>query len=139
MQVVYTMVINNNHILFHLWSKNNLVKQKVSKYYQNDCRIHYQSDYQRYYGFDNGFWKVELNIYEYFIAIYDTKFLDLKFMMLIFSLILFIINLHYHKDIFKNLKKVFHNLQREVCPRPEKFDLSQIYGKVLPIKLIHLS
>ena len=60
-------------------------------------------------------------------------------MMLVFSLILFIIKLHYHEDIFKNLKKVFHNLQREVCPKPKKFDLSQIYDKVLPIKPIHLS
>ena len=133
------MVINNNYILFHLWSKKNLVKQKVSKYYQNDCRIHYQSDYQRYYGFDNGFWKVELNIYYHFINIYDIKLLDLKFMMLIFSLILFIINLHYREDILKNLKKIFHNLQRDMCPKPEKFDLSQIYDKVLLIKLIHLS
>ena len=60
-------------------------------------------------------------------------------MMLIFSLILFIINLHYREDIFKNRKKVLHNLQREVCPKPEKLDLSQIYDKVLLIKLIHIS
>ena len=34
----YTMLINNNHALFHLWGKENLVKhQEVSKYYENDC------------------------------------------------------------------------------------------------------
>ena len=35
-----TMFISNNRTLFHLWRKENLVKhQKVSKYYETDCRI----------------------------------------------------------------------------------------------------
>ena len=34
------MFISNNHTLFHLWSKEILVKpQEVSKYYENDCRL----------------------------------------------------------------------------------------------------
>ena len=38
-QLVYTMFITNNRALFHVWGKENLVKyQKVSKYYENDCR-----------------------------------------------------------------------------------------------------
>ena len=38
-QLAYTMLISNNCALFHLWWKKNLVKhQKVSKYYENDCR-----------------------------------------------------------------------------------------------------
>ena len=33
------MFISNNRPSFHLWGKENLVKhQKVSKYYENDCR-----------------------------------------------------------------------------------------------------
>ena len=36
-QLVYTMFITNNHALFCLWSKENLIKyQKVSKYYVHD-------------------------------------------------------------------------------------------------------
>ena len=32
-------MISNNHAFFHLWWKENLAKrQKVSKYYENDCR-----------------------------------------------------------------------------------------------------
>ena len=39
-QFVYTNFISNNRELFHLWWKENLVNhQKVSKYYENDCRI----------------------------------------------------------------------------------------------------
>ena len=38
-QLVYTMFISNNHPSFHLWWKENLVKhQKLSKYYETDCR-----------------------------------------------------------------------------------------------------
>ena len=34
------MFITNSHSSFHLWSKENLVKhQKVSKYYEHDCRL----------------------------------------------------------------------------------------------------
>ena len=34
------MFISNNRASFHLWWKKNLVKnQKVSKYYENDCRF----------------------------------------------------------------------------------------------------
>ena len=37
-QLIYTMFISNNRASFHLWRKENLVKQKkVSKYYENDC------------------------------------------------------------------------------------------------------
>ena len=37
-QLVYTIVISNNRVLFHLWWKKNLVKlQQVSKYYEKDC------------------------------------------------------------------------------------------------------
>ena len=37
-QLAYTMFISNNRAPFHLWWKENLVKQKkVSKYYENDC------------------------------------------------------------------------------------------------------
>ena len=37
---MHTMFINNNHASFHFWWKENLVKhQKVSKYYENDCRL----------------------------------------------------------------------------------------------------
>ena len=39
-QLVYTLFISNNCASFHLWWKENLVKhQKVSKYYENDCRL----------------------------------------------------------------------------------------------------
>ena len=39
-ELVYTMFINNNRTSFHLWWKRNLVKdQKVSKYYENNCRF----------------------------------------------------------------------------------------------------
>ena len=38
-QLVYTMFISNNRASFHLWWKEHFVKhQKVSKYYENDCR-----------------------------------------------------------------------------------------------------
>ena len=38
-QFGYTLFLNNNRTSFHLWWKENLVKyQKVSKYYENDCR-----------------------------------------------------------------------------------------------------
>ena len=37
-QLVYTMFQSNNRTSFHLWPKNNLIKQQnVSKYYENDC------------------------------------------------------------------------------------------------------
>ena len=37
-QLVYIVFISNNHALFHLWKKKNLVEyQKVSKYYDHDC------------------------------------------------------------------------------------------------------
>ena len=37
-QLVYTMFINNNRVLFHLWWKENLSKhQKVSRYYERGC------------------------------------------------------------------------------------------------------
>ena len=39
-ELVYSMFINNNRTSFHLWWKRNLVKdQKVSKYYENNCRF----------------------------------------------------------------------------------------------------
>ena len=39
-QLVYTMYISNNRPRFHLWWNENLVKhQKVSKYYESDCRL----------------------------------------------------------------------------------------------------
>ena len=51
-QLVYTMVICNNRLSFHLWWKENFVKhRKVSKYYETYCRI-------------NCFWK-RINIYQY--------------------------------------------------------------------------
>ena len=38
-QLVHTMLIANNYDSFHLWWKENLVKnQNVSKYYNPDCR-----------------------------------------------------------------------------------------------------
>ena len=38
-QLVYTMFISNSRTIFHLWWKENLVKhEKVSKYYEDDCR-----------------------------------------------------------------------------------------------------
>ena len=40
----YTMFISNNHALCRLWWKENLTKhQKVSKYYENDCRCLWHS------------------------------------------------------------------------------------------------
>ena len=40
MQLVYTMSVSNISVSFHLWGKENLVKhQRVSKYYENDCRF----------------------------------------------------------------------------------------------------
>ena len=37
-QIAYTMFITGNHASFHLWWKENLVKnQKVSKYYIRGC------------------------------------------------------------------------------------------------------
>ena len=34
------MFITNNHTLFHLWCKENLVLyQKISKYYDHDCNF----------------------------------------------------------------------------------------------------
>ena len=39
-QLVYTMFTSNNRASFRLWWKKNLVKhQKVSEYYENDCRF----------------------------------------------------------------------------------------------------
>ena len=39
-QAVNIMLITNNRAPFHLWWKENLVKhQKISKYYENDCRF----------------------------------------------------------------------------------------------------
>ena len=38
-QLAYITFISNNRASFHLWWKEKLVKyQKVSKYYENDCR-----------------------------------------------------------------------------------------------------
>ena len=38
--LVYTMFVSNNRASFHLWWKGNLVKpQKVSKYYENECKL----------------------------------------------------------------------------------------------------
>ena len=37
-QHVYTIMITNHYVSFHLWWKENFVKrQKVSKYYDYDC------------------------------------------------------------------------------------------------------
>ena len=37
-QLVYTILISNNHTSFHLWWNENVVKHpKVSKYYETDC------------------------------------------------------------------------------------------------------
>ena len=39
-QVLYTMFVSNNLASFQFWWKENLVKhQKVSKYYEDDCRF----------------------------------------------------------------------------------------------------
>ena len=38
-QLLYTMFITNNHALFQFWWKEILVKLKVSKYYDHDCRL----------------------------------------------------------------------------------------------------
>ena len=40
--VLLTMFITNNRTLFHLWLKKNLVKQKVLKYHENDCRSRHE-------------------------------------------------------------------------------------------------
>ena len=38
-QLVYSIFISNNRASAHLWWKENLVKhQRVTKYYENDCR-----------------------------------------------------------------------------------------------------
>ena len=43
-QLVYTMFISKNRALLHFWWKEHLVKhQRVSKYYENDCRVIYDS------------------------------------------------------------------------------------------------
>ena len=45
-QLVYTLLITNNHASFHLWRKEILVNyQKVSKYYVHDCRSPPYMDY----------------------------------------------------------------------------------------------
>ena len=37
-------LITNNHASFHLWLKENLLNhQKVTKYYELDCRVHKKS------------------------------------------------------------------------------------------------
>ena len=37
--IVYTIFITNNHALCYLWWKENLIRhQKVSQYYEHDCR-----------------------------------------------------------------------------------------------------
>ena len=37
---MYTIFVSSNRASFHLWLKKNMVKhQKVSKYYENDCRF----------------------------------------------------------------------------------------------------
>ena len=39
-QLVYTMFISNNHASCHLWWQEYLIKhQRVSKYYENDCKF----------------------------------------------------------------------------------------------------
>ena len=51
-QLVYIMPISNNRASFYMWWKENLVKhQKVSKFYENDCRtmlklLDYTGDHQ---------------------------------------------------------------------------------------------
>ena len=40
------MRTSNNRASFHLWWKKNLIKHhKASKYYENDCRYKWFSDY----------------------------------------------------------------------------------------------
>ena len=40
-ELVDTMIISNNRPSLHFWWKENLVKhQKVSKYYETDCKLH---------------------------------------------------------------------------------------------------
>ena len=44
-QLVYTIFISYNRASFHLWWKKNLIKyQKVSKYYESNCRYVYVSN-----------------------------------------------------------------------------------------------
>ena len=39
-RLVYTMLITNSHLSFHLWWKQNMVKhQKVWEYYDHDCKL----------------------------------------------------------------------------------------------------
>ena len=46
MQLLYTMLITNNHAPFHLWRQENLEKhQKVSKYYDQDCSFCFLPDF----------------------------------------------------------------------------------------------
>ena len=38
-QILCTVIITNNHAPFHLWCRKSLIKcQKVSKYYDRDCK-----------------------------------------------------------------------------------------------------
>ena len=44
------MFISNNRPSFHLWLNENLVKhQKVSKYYENDCRLFQNPNFPLFY------------------------------------------------------------------------------------------
>ena len=92
-QLIYTMFVSNNHALFHLWWKENLVKhQKVSKYYENGCsflhtawnemylpgakaKFYLDSSHMQYY-FPNH-WSVQICSY-----FYDNKILTLKALIL---------------------------------------------------------
>ena len=48
-QIVNTMFISNNCPLFHLWWKENFAKhQKVSKYYETDCRSQDKGAVEKY-------------------------------------------------------------------------------------------
>ena len=60
-QLVYTMFISNNRPSFHLWWKENLVKhQKVSKYYETDCRLGLNIDLTYFYTY---IFKVSVNFF----------------------------------------------------------------------------
>ena len=63
------MFISNNRASFHFWGKENLVKhQKVSKYYENDCRNEFQQKH-----FQGSFSKVDsLFIVDYPLFIYKV-------------------------------------------------------------------
>ena len=37
-QLLHTMFITNKHVSFHLWRDQNLLKSKVSKCFEHDCR-----------------------------------------------------------------------------------------------------